>query len=185
MSWLQFIDSMVGRLAWPIVALVVLFAIRKQLSSMAERILELSFGGATVKFDKLLAKGAELIEEVPTPPQPEAELQELPRSGMYDVPSSYAVVEKELVLVAPYLGVEPEFTHAVIAELRKRGLIEDELFDLHRTLWTGRNSVVVGQYTLSREEEKEYARQALFLALRLASVRRKLEKEKAPPKREP
>jgi hypothetical protein len=48
MSWLQFIDSMVGHLAWPVVVLIVIVAVRKQLGSLAERILELSFGGATV-----------------------------------------------------------------------------------------------------------------------------------------
>lgn len=72
MSWLQFIDSMFGRLAWPIVVLIIAFAVRKHLGSLADRIVELSFGGATVKFGQLLSKGAELIEHVPTPALPKA-----------------------------------------------------------------------------------------------------------------
>ena len=29
MDWLQFIDGMIGHLAWPVVVLIVVFAIRK------------------------------------------------------------------------------------------------------------------------------------------------------------
>lgn len=63
MNWLQFVDSMVGHLIWPIVVLVIAFAVRKHLGSLAERVLELSFGGATVKFGQLLSKGTEIIEK--------------------------------------------------------------------------------------------------------------------------
>lgn len=49
MEWLQFIDGMTGHLAWPIVALVVVFSLRKHLGSLAERLLELSFGGGDTK----------------------------------------------------------------------------------------------------------------------------------------
>jgi hypothetical protein len=70
MGWLQFIDSMVGRLAWPIVVLVLAFALRRQLVSLAERLLKLSVAGATVEFDKILQKGAEIIEQAPIPELP-------------------------------------------------------------------------------------------------------------------
>jgi hypothetical protein len=64
MSWLQFVDSMFGRLAWPLVVFVLAVMLRRQLAALAERVIELSFGGATVKFDSLLSEGAELIEQV-------------------------------------------------------------------------------------------------------------------------
>jgi hypothetical protein len=70
MGWLQFIDSMVGRLAWPVVVLLLAFALRRQLTSLAERVLKLSVGGATVEFDKILQKGAEIIEQAPVPQLP-------------------------------------------------------------------------------------------------------------------
>jgi hypothetical protein len=68
--WLQFIDSMVGRLAWPILMLVLAFALRRQLVSLAERVLKLSVAGATVEFDKILQQGAEIIEQAPIPELP-------------------------------------------------------------------------------------------------------------------
>jgi hypothetical protein len=70
MNWLDFIEKMVGHLAWPIVVLIVIIAVRKHLGSLAERILKLSFGGATVEFDKLLSKGAELIEQTKDEAEP-------------------------------------------------------------------------------------------------------------------
>jgi hypothetical protein len=66
MNWLQFISEMIGHLAWPVVVLIVVFEVRKHLGALADRILELSFGGASVKFGKLLSKGAEIIEESAT-----------------------------------------------------------------------------------------------------------------------
>jgi hypothetical protein len=71
MDWLQFIAAVIGHLAWPIVILIVIFALRGHLGSLAERVLELSFGGAKITFDKYLAKGAELIAESPAPQSPE------------------------------------------------------------------------------------------------------------------
>jgi hypothetical protein len=85
MTWLQFISEMVGHLAWPIVLLIIVFAVRKHLGSLVERVLELSFGGATVKFDKLLSKGAEIIEQVST-------RSELPSTKS----SSFQKIEDEL-----------------------------------------------------------------------------------------
>jgi hypothetical protein len=77
MDWLQFIAAVIGHLAWPIVVLIVLFALRKHLGSLAERILELSFGGAKVTFDKYLVKGAELIAENPQPQLPKSDEPQL------------------------------------------------------------------------------------------------------------
>jgi hypothetical protein len=65
MSVLQFVDSMVGRLAWPLVVLFLAFMLRKQLAALAERVLELSFGGATVKFGDLLTKGTDIVDAAP------------------------------------------------------------------------------------------------------------------------
>jgi hypothetical protein len=47
MDWLQFISAIIGHVAWPIVILVLIVSVRRHLGSLAERILELSFGGAT------------------------------------------------------------------------------------------------------------------------------------------
>jgi hypothetical protein len=86
MSWLQFIDSMFGHLAWPLVVLVVAFALRRHLGPLTERVRELTIGPASLKFGDLLEKGSQLIEQAPTVPMdnlvrataPDEESPELP-----------------------------------------------------------------------------------------------------------
>ena len=175
MNWLEFTEKMFGHLAWPLVVLIVLFSVRKHVSPLAERILELSFGGATVKFDKLLTEGADLIEEVPATTLPkDAEAQP---QGMYDIPSAYAVIERDLGEIASLLGLKTREPRAVMRSLWKRGLISEELVKLHETLRQGKNATAHGAfYAPTRSEEKEYARQALVLALNLHQVGTKLAK---------
>jgi hypothetical protein len=45
MDWLQFVDGMVGHLAWPVVAAVLIIVLRKHIGALAERLTKLSFGG--------------------------------------------------------------------------------------------------------------------------------------------
>jgi hypothetical protein len=65
MSRLQFADSMTGRLAWPLVVLLMIYLLRRQLGHFAERVPELSFAGATVKFGALLTRGTEMSMKPP------------------------------------------------------------------------------------------------------------------------
>jgi hypothetical protein len=59
MDWLQFIASIIGSaLAWPSVIIALLFILRKQISSLAERIEELAFWGAKMKFARAAASEA-------------------------------------------------------------------------------------------------------------------------------
>jgi hypothetical protein len=64
MDWLQFIATLVGHLAWPIVVIVLFVILRRHLGSMADRLIELSFGGAKITLDKKLQEGAEILERV-------------------------------------------------------------------------------------------------------------------------
>jgi hypothetical protein len=65
MDWLQFFAAIVGYVAWPVVAIVILIVLRGRLGSLADRLIELTFPGGSIKFDKLLLKGAELVESAP------------------------------------------------------------------------------------------------------------------------
>lgn len=101
MSWLQFSVAMTGHLAWPLVVLILLYVLRKQLGSLAERILELSFGGATVKFGNLLSKGSDIIDESPAlatiaPPEPEHPAQQKvrPQIDLPDQPPESNLLER-------------------------------------------------------------------------------------------
>src|SRR5260370_41157922 len=73
MDWLQFTAAIVGYLAWPTVIIVLFVILRKHMGALADRMLEFSFGGAKILFDKALEKGAEIIEHAPLPKLPPKE----------------------------------------------------------------------------------------------------------------
>jgi hypothetical protein len=82
MDWLQFISAIIGHVAWPTVMIVLFVILRKHMGALADRVLEFSFAGAKITFDKYLVKGAELIAESPAPqlPSPEEPQLNLERS---------------------------------------------------------------------------------------------------------
>jgi uncharacterized protein YutE (UPF0331/DUF86 family) len=185
MNWLQFISDMVGHLAWPIVVLIIVFAIRKHLGSLAERVLELSFGGATVKFDKLLSKGAELIERAELPSQVASpderrrvteriskaleRIKEL-RSRPVDVGqilNCYESIEKLIREIGEAVGRPSNSTIVIMSFLLKKDLVSPEFARLFGTLREGRNIVAHG-YALSDHEIVEYIRQASFFEANLS-----------------
>jgi len=65
MSVLQFIDSMVGHLAWPLVVLLLIYLLRKELTALAGRVVEMSVAGAKFKFGQLIAKGTDIVDDAP------------------------------------------------------------------------------------------------------------------------
>jgi len=65
MSVLQFIDSMAGHLAWPVVVLLLIYLLRKELTALTGRVVEMSFAGAKFKFGQLIAKGTEIVDDAP------------------------------------------------------------------------------------------------------------------------
>jgi hypothetical protein len=71
MDWLQFIAAVIGHLAWPTVIVVLFVILRKHMGALADRLLEFSFGGAKITFDKILMRGAEIIEHAPKEKAPE------------------------------------------------------------------------------------------------------------------
>jgi hypothetical protein len=193
MSWLQFIDSMVGRLAWPVVVLIVLIAVRKHLGSLAERILELRFGGATVKFETALSKGNELIEEAPTPsPEPSttsteadrilvntiARLKKWRKEGYAGIPLAYQEIDNTLREIGEQLNVN-ERDKTLMRTLRARNLISPEHLELYSALRTARNAVTHGNVHPNTMQVTEFTRQAAFLLTALQEVLNKLKSDKA------
>jgi hypothetical protein len=145
----------------------------------------LSFGGATVKFDKLLSKGAELIEEAPAPlalsdvqpelglPDPHRDIKPEnvvahPGAGIFNIFAGYDVTEQLLAQIAEQLRVKTRETNTIMRMLLKRDLISPELAELHSTLRQARNTVAHGRAFVATESEaNEYLRQALHLNLAL------------------
>ena len=194
MDWLQFIDAMVGHLAWPVVVLIIVFTVRKHLGSLAERILELSFGGATVKFDKLLSKGAELIEQTEDEgPEESAEemsknlsrhLDRLKKLRSQQVDEGQALVlfrdiELNLIEIGAALGLtQRERLHArdVVTHLRSQRQIDRGFAKLFDTLQEGRNLLAHARQ-LSQSEIEEYVRQASFFLVQLDMWKERLDKK--------
>jgi len=63
MDWKQFIATMTGSLAWPVVVIVLLIVMRKHVGALADRLDEFSVGGAKLKFVQKLLEGRAIIKE--------------------------------------------------------------------------------------------------------------------------
>jgi hypothetical protein len=194
MDWLQFIAAVIGHLAWPVVVLIIVFAVRKHLRSLAERILELSFGGATVKFDKLLTKGAELIEQT-TEEEPEETVEEMTKNlarhldRVKDLRSQQADegqamilfrdIELKLIDIGTTLGLTPQKSRLsardVVRHLRSQKQINSGFAKLFDTLQEGRN-VLAHARKLSQGEIEEYVRQASFFLIQLEMWKERLDR---------
>jgi hypothetical protein len=87
MDWLQFIAAVVGHLAWPSVILVLFVMLRKHMGALAGRLLEFSFGGAKITFDKILQRGAEIIEQSPQPELPTSKTDSKIESSNIELPT--------------------------------------------------------------------------------------------------
>jgi hypothetical protein len=188
MTWLQFISEMVGHLAWPIVVLIVLYAIREHLRSLAERVLELSFPGLTLKFDKLLSEGAEIVEHAPlpklAPPETADEgnklaeqlkiyrrLEEIrSRSGVGQILATYADIEKTIKELGEAVGRPNESVPEIMRYLWQKELVPPGFSKLYDNLREGRNLVADRRAALSENEIAEYIRQASFFNASLLSI---------------
>ena len=67
MDWLTFIANMTGHIAWPLVIVVLLVIVRRELASLAARLTEFTFPGGSAKFREALARA----EQIPLPPSPQ------------------------------------------------------------------------------------------------------------------
>ncbi|MCP3475609.1 hypothetical protein NLM33_35635 [Bradyrhizobium sp. CCGUVB1N3] len=183
MNWLQFIDSMIGHLIWPAVVLVIAFAVRKHLGSLAERVLELSFGGATVKFGQLLSRGTDIIEESqgpppPLPPPDESKLHleksaaeaamtgglwsanfdrfvEMTSSRTLSIRTVFAAFEEtERVLNELGDALGIKARGVTLMEmLLRRGYVTKDLIVLYRSLRNARNAIAHGEADMPNEAE--------------------------------
>jgi hypothetical protein len=187
MDWLQFTDAMVGHLAWPIVILIVLFVLRKHLGPLADRVLEFGFGGATVKFDRLLSKGREIIavsaapeldqiqrpKEIEEPRSPEDirastvsidVLRLLNRWRASGVPVGEAFSEVENVLdeIGEQLHVKAR-NGTLVRMLITRGLLTSDHLELYNTLRKARDSATNGEFDPTLAQYKEFTYQSAFL----------------------
>lgn len=69
MDWLQFTVGMVSSVAWPVVALTVVFMFRSQLARIVERLAHLKYKDLELDFEKVKQQAEQLhLEREPQPP---------------------------------------------------------------------------------------------------------------------
>jgi hypothetical protein len=192
MDGLKFASEVIGHLAWPAVALTVFVALRKPIGALAERILELSFGGATVKFDRLLMQGKEIVDnaapadagsqssggDFDLPPLPEA-AQPADVSNLRFANSIFTVfdtVENILDQIGNAIGVKARGI-TLVRVLMKRGLVPDEFLSLYKTLREARDAVALQGIMPTSPQIREYNRQAHYLFDSLQGALKRLPKE--------
>lgn len=122
MDWRSFIASLVGSLSWPIVLVVLLIVLRKQIAGLADRLHEITIpGGGKASFERKIEKAREETEGLILESQLDLEALS-PRANEpiekdfiemaeaipeYVVVAAYADVEKLLVQLAKELDQPP------------------------------------------------------------------------------
>ncbi|KYH02134.1 DUF4145 domain-containing protein [Bradyrhizobium sp. DOA1] len=180
MNWLQFIDSMVGHLAWPIVVLTITVIFRERIGRLIGKLEELSLpGGVKATFEKELEKGRELAEQIPdnneTARVPEGLVEDVhvvagisPKSAIV---LSFLEIERQLRHISLKLGFKYPNLEKAVDELIKRKLLDAEAWPLFQLLRRTRNSAAHGATSPTTEQALEYERQAsFFLGLLLAAT---------------
>jgi len=192
MNWLQFIATVIGHLAWPIVFVVLLIVVRKQIGSLTDRLLELSFGGAKLTFEKKLQQGAVILEHVLPEKKPTSSPDDLSlhsddaivsRRGdihwlhahaVDQIISRYERVDGTLFSIADKLGFDPAEARSVMYTLLEHKVVSKEIVDLYQTIKDARNIVVHAGVLPSQDQAHEYARQAIKLLDVLMDVENKV-----------
>jgi len=64
MSWKQFIAEIVSSIAWPAMAIVILFMFRREFAKIVQRLAHLKYKDLELDFDKVKQKAEELHKEV-------------------------------------------------------------------------------------------------------------------------
>lgn len=162
MDWKQFFAAVMGHLAWPTVAAVFLLMCRRQIASLAERLSELSYGGAKLTFEQKLALGANLIEKAPEKAIVGTdEVSSWRRADAVDrIISSYEQVNGILFAIADKAGYDPADARSVMYSLVQKGIVSKEIDELYGTIKDARNIVVHAGVLPSESQAMEYASQA-------------------------
>ncbi len=151
MDWLQFIASLVGSLAWPLVVALLLILLRGQLSGLAERLEELTLpGGAKAKFEKQLAKAIVTSEQIDWAPdvqhiQPQQaggeSLQLAKAFPEAAVLEAFKEVESLLIKIRSRLpGTSARSLNIVIQRLLDMNYIDENAYELFQNLREARNA---------------------------------------------
>jgi len=152
MDWLQFIDSMTGRLAWPVAVLVLVVLLRRQIIALAERIQEVTFPGGSAKFkefEKELSRATDHAVKVMQNHQLsktgafDSELQFAKKSPSSAISLAYHEIEKIIQRMAVEILRIEETNNVVLAQrLLKNDYIDLDIYETFDGLRRARNEVI-------------------------------------------
>ena len=167
------LDSIVGlvdALAWPVVAVVVVFMLRKPLANLIPLVEKIRFRDMEVYFRQLIEETtsqADAVSPSLDPPPIDERIQDLakvyPRGAIIE---SWILIERAVVDLAEVrqTSVPPsrrKSTRQVVAALEKAGLLGEDLAKIVIDLNVIRNGVAHTQdLSPSRAEAQEYAKTA-------------------------
>ncbi|UGA46351.1 hypothetical protein HU230_0010060 [Bradyrhizobium quebecense] len=198
MDWLQFIAALVGHIAWPSVIIVLFIILRKHMGALADRMLEFSFGGAKILFDKELKKGAEIIEHSPLP-RPEQRLEpphvddddqfhtsNLNRSllagragtskSAVQILAALEQIDDLLYKIGDEMGIDAALASSVIFSLAAQKKVPQSVVKLYGALRDARNVIAHTQALPDKTEAQEFLRQAGYVMAFLTEVWESLKK---------
>ena len=204
LNWLQFIDNIIGHLVWPIIVLIIICLVRPHLKALVDRILEFSFGGATVKFGQFLTQGTDIVDEAAkdnTRIEPRFSYRPfIPERSRYvlagpddlgttvlpevragrpvqNIFASFADVEELLENIGAALKVKAR-NGSLMGMLLKRDLLSDDCIEVYNNLRLARNAVAHGKAAMPTVGESlEYVRQAMYLQDKISRVLEELAPE--------
>jgi hypothetical protein len=182
-SVLQFIASLVGSLAWPVLVLVALLIFRKPLVGLIGRATDIELFGASVKLGKEIQRAAVSAEAAVASAQSRRELvPEKPRARAADKnpwlatlgesPSlaaiyAWAGLEKALRKLASAFGDAAPSSVSVtelLAGLEKNGVLETEFVRAAHDLRLIRNRIAYGTATITEAEGLSFINSAWQLS---------------------
>ena len=202
MTRTEFVANTIEHLAWPAIVLLLIALIHPHLKALIDRILEFSFGGATVKFGQFLKPGTEIVDSAPRADfihamQDGASAASTPGAGhmpsgperldavwppasatappVQSIFHSFASVEDVLEDIGRRLNTKAR-NGALVRMLVQRDLASAECIELYDNLRNARNAVAHGQAAMPNEAESlEYKRQAIYLDAILRTLLQTLE----------
>jgi hypothetical protein len=191
MTWLQFIASVIGSVAWPTAIVVALVLMRRHLGPLLARLLELHLPGGTkaifskASFDDALAKGSEVIKKLEKPEQQETTptfhehiAVDSPGDPLARIIQAYAEIEDTLIIVRERLNIAPLYGPQFVMDFLSRDLLTPEVSQLFVSLKAARNSAAHGRFQPTDNEAAEYVRQAEVLKEALKAVARDFPEKK-------
>lgn len=150
MGVLEFIASIIGSVAWPIAAVIIALAFRKQIAGLLNKIRRFSWGDTSVELAEQLDKVETASQSIPVsdynpgPPDPTDRFQSLldisPSAAILD---SWTAVERLLRDIGKQHNYDPGIATIPIQiarQLHRDKLISDSIFEMVRDLRGIRNA---------------------------------------------